>query len=642
MSDSAPPPTPDPARPPTGADVIRERLARMPDAPGVYRMIAADGAVLYVGKARSLRKRVASYAKLGGQTNRIARMIAATAEMEIVTTETETEALLLEANFIKSLKPRYNVLLRDDKSFPHILIEDGAFPLMRKHRGARREKGRYFGPFASAGAVNRTLNQMQKAFLLRTCSDSVFESRTRPCLLYQIKRCSAPCTGEISAEDYAALVEDACRFLEGRSTRVQKELAEKMAEASANMEFERAAVCRDRIRAMTAIQGHQGINPEKTAEADVIALHREGGQACVQVFFFRNHQNWGNRAYYPRVSAEDADAAILESFLGQFYSEKAPPRMVLLSHEIERPQLLSEALGTVAGRRVAVAVPQRGEKRELVAHAARNAREALARKLAESASQAKLLAGLAEAFGLDAAPRRIEVYDNSHIMGAHAVGAMIVAGPDGFVKSHYRKFNIKAADLVPGDDYGMMREVLRRRFTRLMKEAARDPDAPESAAHDHDADPDAFPAWPDFVLIDGGAGQLSAASEVFAELGITDVPLVGVAKGPERNAGRERFFMPGRSPFSLEPRDPVLYFIQRLRDEAHRFAIGAHRTRRKNAAAANPLDEVPGIGPTRKRALLNHFGSAKGVSRAGLDDLAAVPGISRAMAEAIYNHFHDK
>ena len=623
MSDSAPPPTPDPARPPTGADVIRERLARMPDAPGVYRMIAADGTVLYVGKARSLRKRVASYAKLGGQTNRIARMIAATAEMEIVTTETETEALLLEANFIKSLKPRYNVLLRDDKSFPHILIEDGAFPLMRKHRGARREKGRYFGPFASAGAVNRTLNQMQKAFLLRTCSDSVFESRTRPCLLYQIKRCSAPCTGEISAEDYAALVEDACRFLEGRSTRVQKELAAKMAEASANMEFERAAVCRDRIRAMTAIQGHQGINPEKTAEADVIALHREGGQACVQVFFFRNHQNWGNRAYYPRVSAEDADAAILESFLGQFYSEKAPPRMVLLSHEIERPQLLSEALGTVAGRRVAVAVPQRGEKRELVAHAARNAREALARKLAESASQAKLLAGLAEAFGLDAAPRRIEVYDNSHIQGSDAVGAMVVAGPEGLEKGQYRKFTIRD-ETAKGDDFAMMREVLTRRFARLVKE---DPDREGTG-------------WPDLVLIDGGAGQVSAAAGVLADLGIEDVALIGVAKGVDRDAGKEEFHRPGRRPVALPFRDPTLYFVQRLRDEAHRFAIGTHRAKRAKAVGATPLDEIPGVGPGRKKTLLAHFGSAKAVARAGLADLKSAPGISAALAETIHAFFH--
>ena len=560
MTDSTDSPATDATRPATGAEVIRARLATMPDCPGVYRMTGTGGEVLYVGKARSLKKRVASYAKYGGHTNRIARMIALTADMEVVTTATETEALLLEANLIKQFRPRFNVLLRDDKSFPHILIEDGDFPLMRKHRGARRETGRYFGPFASAGAVNRTLNQMQKAFLLRTCSDSVFESRTRPCLLHQIKRCSAPCTGEISKEDYAALVEDACRFLEGRSTRVQKDLARKMAEASANMEFERAAVYRDRIRAMTAIQGHQDINPEKTAEADVVALHREGGQACVQVFFFRNHQNWGNRAYYPRVSAEDADETILESFLGQFYSEKAPPRMVLLSHEIARAELLSRALATVAGKRVAVAVPRRGEKRTLVDHAARNAREALARKLAESASQQKLLAGLAEAFGLEAPPRRVEVYDNSHIQGQDAVGAMVVAGPEGLEKGQYRKFTIRD-EAAKGDDFAMMREVLTRRFRRLVKED------PERAGA----------AWPDLVLIDGGAGQVSAAAGVLADLGIEDVALVGVAKGVDRDAGKEEFHRPGRRPFALPFRDPTLYFVQRLRDEAHRFVIGTHR-----------------------------------------------------------------
>ncbi len=616
---AAPPP-----RARTGPEVIRAHLATLADRPGVYRMLGRDGEVLYVGKARSLKKRVASYAKLGGHTNRIARMISETAGMEFVSTATETEALLLEANLIKQLRPRYNVLLRDDKSFPHILIEDGDFPLMRKHRGARRETGRYFGPFASAGAVNRTLNQMQKAFLLRTCSDSVFESRTRPCLLFQIKRCSAPCTGEISRAAYAELVEDACRFLEGRSTRVQRELSEKMAEAAGAMEFERAAVYRDRIRAMTAIQGHQGINPRKTQEADVVALHRDGGQACVQVFFFRNHQNWGNRAYYPRVAAEDADETILEQFLGQFYSEKAPPRMVLLSHEIPTAALLAEALGTVAGRRVVVAVPKRGEKRELVAHAERNAREALARKLAETASQGKLLAGLAEAFGLESPPRRIEVYDNSHIQGANAVGAMIVAGPEGLEKGQYRKFNIKGEDLAPGDDFGMMREVLTRRFLRLVKE---DPDR-EGAA------------WPDLVLIDGGRGQVSAAAEALADLGIEEVALVGVAKGTDRDAGKEVFHKPEAAPFALPFRSPTLYFVQRLRDEAHRFAIGAHRAKRAKAVGASPLDEIPGVGPARKRALLAHFGSAKAVARAGLADLKAAEGISAALAETIHAHFH--
>jgi len=612
------------AAPAAGPGVIRRYLAALSDGPGVYRMLDAKGEALYVGKARSLSKRVAAYTKLSGHSNRIQRMIAATVAMEFISTQTETEALLLEANLIKRLKPRYNVLLRDDKSFPHILIEDGPWPLMRKHRGARREKGRYFGPFASAGAVNRTLNQMQKAFLLRTCSEAVFQNRTRPCLLYQIKRCCAPCVGKVTPGDYAALVEEATRFLDGRSTRVQGELAARMAEASAALEFERAVVYRDRIRAMAHVQSHQGINPRVTAEADVVALHREGAQACVQVFFFRSHQNWGNRAYFPRISAETEDGEILEAFLGQFYAQRTPPRMVLLSHPIDGDRLLAEALGTIAGRRVVVAVPARGEKRELVEHAARNAREALGRKLAESASQARLLAGLAEAFGLDQPPRRIEVYDNSHIQGAHAVGAMIVAGPDGFEKSQYRKFNIKGADLTPGDDFGMMSEVLTRRFQRLVKE---DPDR-ETAA------------WPDLVLIDGGAGQVGAAAAVLADLGIEDIALFGVAKGVDRDAGKEEFHAPGHRPFALAFRSPSLYFVQRLRDEAHRFAIGAHRAKRSKAIGATPLDEVPGIGPARKRALLAHFGSAKAVSRAGLTDLKLVGGISATMAETIHAFFH--
>ena len=609
---------------PTGPDVIRGLVAKLDDKPGVYRMLGVDGDVLYVGKARSLKKRVASYTKYGGHTNRIARMIQATASMEFITTETETEALLLESNLIKQLKPRFNVLLRDDKSFPHILIEAGEFPMMRKHRGARRDKGQYFGPFASAGAVNRTLNQMQKAFLLRTCTDSVFANRTRPCLLFQIKRCSAPCTGEIEAQDYEALVEDAVRFLQGRTTRVQAALAERMSEASAAMDFERAAIYRDRIRAMTQIQGHQGINPQVTAEADVIALHREGGQACVQVFFFRSHQNWGNRAYFPRVTNDTDDEEILEAFLGQFYADRPPPRMVLLSHDVPQAALLAEALGTVANRRVVVARPQRGEKRELVEHAAQNARDALARKMAESASQAKLLGELAEAFDLDAPPQRIEVYDNSHIQGAHAVGAMIVAGPDGYEKSQYRKFNIKSETLTPGDDFGMMTEVLTRRFARLIKE---DPDRKEGM-------------WPDLVLIDGGAGQISASVAVLADLGIENVALFGVAKGTDRDAGKEEFHAPGRPPFALPFRSPALYFVQRLRDEAHRFAIGTHRAKRAKAVGATPLDEIAGIGPGRKRKLLAHFGSAKAVSRAGLADLKAVDGISAAMADTIYAFFH--
>ncbi|MDH3668943.1 MAG: excinuclease ABC subunit UvrC [Paracoccaceae bacterium] len=608
---------------PTGPEVIRAYLSKLGDGPGCYRMLDAKGEALYVGKARSLKKRVAAYAKFAGHTIRIQRMIAATASMEFISTETETDALLLEANLIKRLNPRYNVLLRDDKSFPHILIEDGPWPLLRKHRGARREKGRYFGPFASAGAVNRTLNQLQKAFLLRTCSDSVFESRTRPCLLYQIKRCAAPCVGKITEQDYSALVGDAARFLEGRSTRVQSELAERMTEASAAMEFERAAVYRDRLRAMAHVQGHQGINPRVTAEADVIALHREGAQACVQVFFFRSHQNWGNRAYFPRISAEESEGEILEAFLGQFYAEKTPPRMVLLSHPAENARLLAEALCTIAGRRIAMAVPRRGEKRELVEHAMQNAREALARKMAESATQAKLLSGLAESFNLEQPPRRIEVYDNSHIQGAHAVGAMIVAGPEGFERGQYRKFNIKNTDLAPGDDFAMMTEVLTRRFQRLVKE-----------------DPDRRGAnWPDLVLIDGGAGQVSAAAAVLADLGIEDIALLGVAKGVDRDAGKEEFHAPGRRPFSLRFRSPSLYFVQRLRDEAHRFAIGAHRAKRSKAVGATPLDEVPGVGPARKRALLAHFGSAKAVSRAGLADLKMADGISAAMAETIYAYF---
>jgi excinuclease ABC subunit C len=612
------------AAPAAGPEVIRRHMATLTDGPGVYRMLDARGEALYVGKARSLKKRVAAYAKFSGHSNRIQRMIAATVAMEFISTRTETEALLLESNLIKRLKPRFNVLLRDDKSFAHILIEDGPWPLMHKHRGARREKGRYFGPFASASAVNRSLNQMQKAFLLRTCPDSVFHSRTRPCLLHQIKRCCAPCVGKVTPGDYAALVEDATRFLEGRSTRVQAELAGRMAEASAAMEFERAAVYRDRIRAMAHVQGHQGINPRITAEADVVALHREGAQACVQVFFFRSHQNWGNRAYFPRISAESEDGEIMEAFLGQFYAEKTPPRMVLLSHAIENGPLIADALGTIAGRRIAVAVPRRGEKRELVDHALQNAREALGRKLAESASQARLLAGLAEAFGLDQPPRRIEVYDNSHIQGAHAVGAMIVAGPDGFEKAQYRKFNIKGTELTPGDDFGMMAQVLTRRFQRLVR------DDPGRAGA----------AWPDLVLIDGGAGQVGAAASVLAELGIGNITLFGVAKGVDRDAGKEEFHAPGRRPFALPFRSPSLYFVQRLRDEAHRFAIGAHRAKRAKAAGATPLDEVPGIGPARKRALLAHFGSAKAVSRAGLADLKQVGGISAAMAENIHAFFN--
>ena len=553
-------------------------------------------------------------------------MIAATASMMFLTTETETEALLLEQNLIKQLKPRYNVLLRDDKSFPNILVTgDHAYPQIRKHRGLRKEPGTYFGPFASAGSVNRTLNQLQKAFLLRNCSDAMFESRTRPCLLHQIKRCSAPCVGLISEADYGRLVADATDFLRGKSTRIQTELAQAMAEAAGAMEFERAAALRDRIRALTNVQSSQGINPEGVEEADVVALHQEGGQACVEVFFIRAHQNWGNRAYFPRTGAGAEPAEILEAFLGQFYGNKSPARLILLSHPVENTDLLEEALSAQLGRKVALTVPQRGEKAALVEHAARNAREALARRMAESASQMALLEGLAEAFGLDGPPRRIEVYDNSHIMGTNAVGGMIVAGTEGFLKSQYRKFNIRSTDLTPGDDFGMMHEVLTRRFSRLVKE---DPDREGET-------------WPDLVLIDGGAGQVAAAAGALAELGIEEVALLGVAKGVDRDAGKEEFYRPGQlQPIALGRKDPVLYFIQRLRDEAHRFAIGAHRTRRAAQTRATPLDEVPGVGAARKRALLAHFGSAKAVTRAGLQDLKAAPGISDALAETIYGFFH--
>jgi excinuclease ABC subunit C len=608
-----------------GVEVIRANLRTMPDAPGVYRMLDAKGAVLYVGKARNLRNRVSSYARLTGHSARIGRMISATASMMVLTTTTETEALLLEQNLIKQLKPRYNVLLRDDKSFPHILISgEHGFPLLTKHRGARREKGRYFGPFASAGAVNRTLNQLQRAFLLRTCSDSVFENRTRPCLLFQIKRCAGPCVGKISEPDYADLVHDAENFLSGKSTRIQGELAVEMQKASDAMEFERAAALRDRIRALTSVQQVQGVNPETVDEADVVALHQESGQACVQVFFFRSHQNWGNRAYHPRTGAGAEPEEIMEAFLIQFYDGKPPPGLVLLSHDVANPDLMVEALSAMRGRKVEVAVPLRGEKKLLMDHALRNAREALGRRLAETSAQSTLLEGVREAFGLEAAPGRIEVYDNSHIQGAHAVGAMICAGPEGFEKSRYRKFNIKSEEIVAGDDFGMMREVLMRRFTRLQKE---DPNREKGD-------------WPDLVLIDGGKGQLSAAQTALAEIGVSGVAMVGVAKGEERDAGKEVFHIPGRGPLALPHRSPTLYFIQRLRDEAHRFAIGTHRAKRAKAMSATPLDEIPGVGAARKRALLAHFGSAKAVSRAGLVDLQAVKGISAAVAETVHGFFN--
>ena len=626
----------------SGPDVIAEAVKTLPNAPGVYRMADQDGNVLYVGKARSLKKRVQSYTRISGQANRIARMIHQTATMEFIRTATETEALLLEANLIKRLRPRFNVLLRDDKSFPYILIaEDHPAPAIMKHRGARKRKGTYFGPFASAGAVERTINAMQKAFLIRTCSDSVYDSRTRPCLLYQIKRCAAPCTGEITHEDYGELVAGAKGFLAGRSRGIQAELATAMEKASEDLEFEIAARYRDRLSALSHVQSRQGINPHTVQEADLFAIHQDGGLACIQVFFFRTGQNWGNRAYFPKADKNLSASEILSSFVAQFYDDKPVPRLVLVSDDFEERMLLAEALSEKAERTVSVNVPSRGEKRSLVDHALANAREALGRKLSETSSQARLLAGLAEAFDLDHPPRRIEVYDNSHVMGTNAVGGMIVAGTDGFAKAHYRKFNIRSDDIAPGDDYGMMREVMQRRFSRLIKEVG--PSSSDQGLEEQDTDrsDEDMPAWPDLVLIDGGKGQLSAARSVFDELGISGLPLVSVAKGQDRDAGRETFFQAGKSPFTLPHRDPVLYFVQRLRDEAHRFAIGSHRVRRKKAMATNPLDEIVGIGPSRKKALLRHFGTAKAVSRAGLDDLMVVDGISRQMAETIYDHFHE-
>jgi excinuclease ABC subunit C len=707
----------------TGPDVIARYVKNLGTGPGVYRMMDRAGEVIYVGKARNLRNRVQNYARQGGHTNRIAAMIRSTASMEFVNTATEAEALLLEANLIKRFKPRYNVSFRDDKSFPYILIRrDGEAAQIAKHRGARTLKGDYFGPFASAGAVNRTINTLQRAFLLRSCSDSVYESRTRPCLLYQIKRCSAPCTREIALEDYAKLVDEATAFLSGKTDAVQKKLNRLMEEAAEQLEFERAAKYRNRLWALAHVQAHQGINPRGVDEADVFTIAQEGGQTCIQVFFFRNSQNWGNRAYFPRADRSLSAPEVLGSFISQFYDDKLVPRCVLLSNEVPEQALIAEALSTRLGRKVEVVTPKRGEKRDLAEHAIQNAREALGRKLAESTSQGKLLAGVAKVFGLERTPRRIEVYDNSHIMGTNAVGAMIVAGPEGFAKNQYRKFNIKTGDLAPGDDYGMMREVLTRRFKRLLKEHGLP--AGDTAARDEVEDPlnqpspqgeratgvlapraerivrvppphgegaisagalyregggtivpsphwgvgqgeGGLPAgldyengdeteddaiaqggdassWPDLVLIDGGAGQLSAAKEVLTELGLHGLTVAGIAKGPDRNAGRERFFMPGKPPFSLPPNDPVPYFVQRLRDEAHRFAIGSHRAKRRKAMSETPLDDIPGIGPSRKRALLKHFGSAKSVSRAGLPDLQAVSGISAAMAQQIYNYFHDR
>ncbi|MBN9600939.1 MAG: excinuclease ABC subunit UvrC [Afipia sp.] len=617
----------------TGRAAIERAVKLAPTSPGVYRMLNAASDVLYVGKAKSVKKRLASYTRPTGHPARIARMIAGTVSVEIISTATETEALLLEANLIKQLRPRFNVLLRDDKSFPYILITgDHWAPQILKHRGAQTRPGRYYGPFASVGAVNRTITALQRAFLVRSCTDSFFEGRTRPCLLYQIKRCSGPCTGEIDFPGYTELVREAHEFLSGRSRVVKQRMAEEMEKASAELAFERAALYRDRLAALSAIQSQQGINPRTVEEADVFAIHQEGGYSCVEVFFFRTGQNWGNRAYFPRADKSLAAPEVLGSFLSQFYDDKPPPRLVLLSHGIEEQGLLADALCVKAGHKVEVNAPQRGEKKELVAHALTNAREALGRKLADTATQKRLLEGLKTALDLPNVPRRIEIYDNSHIQGTNAVGAMVVAGPDGFAKNQYRKFNIRSENLTPGDDYGMMREVLQRRFKRLLAEAA-DAGAPQRKDDD-------VPQWPDLVIIDGGLGQLNAVREIFAELGVRDVSLVSVAKGPDRDAGRETLFLPDRPSLKLEPRDPVLYFIQRLRDEAHRFVIGSHRKLRKKDLREAGLQEIPGIGPTRKRALLHHFGTLKEIERASLADLGKVPGVSAESARRIFDFFH--
>ena len=610
-----------------GIDVIKDNLKRLPAKPGVYRMFGEHDDVLYVGKARDLKARVSNYARLGGHTQRIARMISMTKRMEFVVTETETEALLLEASLIKSLKPRFNVLLRDDKSFPYILIRrDHEAPQIKKYRGSKMDQGDYFGPFASAGSVMRTLDTLQKAFLLRTCEDSVYSVRTRPCMLHQIKRCAAPCVGLIETEDYQALADQAADFLRGKGADLQKRLAADMEAAADDMEFERAARLRDRIRALAHVRASQDVNPEDIEEADVFAIEMDGGVSCVQVFFIRAGQNWGATAHYPRHEREQAPEEVLSAFLVQFYDKRPPPKLILVNKLPDQAELIADALELKAGRKVEVRRPERGSKKDLVTQAARNAGEALSRKLAETASQTRLLAEVAKVFELETPPERIEIYDNSHIQGTNAVGGMVVAGPEGFVKNAYRKFNIKDTSIEPGDDYGMMREVMRRRFSRALKER-------EEGNGTN---------WPDLVLIDGGLGQLNAVIEALAGIGVTpeDVNLVSIAKGVDRNAGREQFFRPGRAPFKLPETAPVLYYLQRLRDEAHRWAIGAHRAKRSAAIKASPLDEIEGVGPTRKKALLHHFGSAKGVSRAKVADLMEVDGVNEALAERIWGHFN--
>jgi len=618
--------TPEGLLPPAkGVSVIEAALATMPANPGVYRMLDAKGEALYVGKARNLARRVTAYTQPVRLDERLRRMVNETVAMEVITTHTEAEALLLEANLIKRLKPRFNIVLRDDKSYPWLMLtEDHPYPQIAKHRGAQVRKGSYYGPFASAWAVNQTVNAMQRVFLLRSCADTVFSTRTRPCLLFQIKRCSAPCVGRIEPAAYAKLVGQAKAFLSGKSATVQQELAAEMEQAAETLEFERAAAARDRIRALTFVQGNDVVNPASLTDADVIAAWQTAGQTCVQVFFVRGGRNNGNRAFFPTHTKAEEAPQVLAAFIAQFYDDKPPPPVLLINHTVPEQELVAEALTLKAGRKVEIAVPQRGEKRAVVEHAETNAREALERKLAESAGQAKLLEGAAQLFGLPATPERIEVYDNSHIMGTNPYGVMIVAGPEGFTKAAYRKFGIRGP-LAPGDDFGMMREVLTRRFSRALKEQAEGAPAGD---------------WPDIVLIDGGAGQLSAARDVLAELGVDDVKLIAIAKGPDRDAGREWFHTDGMTPFQLPPRDPVLYFLQRLRDEAHRFAITTHRAGRSKAIRVSELDEIQGIGAARKRALLNHFGSARGVKMAGLGDLEAAPGISHETARRVYAHFH--
>ena len=609
-----------------GAELIRSLVPRLPNGPGVYRMHDERGDVLYVGKAKSLKKRVPAYTRTELLPARLQRMVALTRTMEFVTTASEVEALLLEANLIKRFRPTFNIVLRDDKSFPYIVIRKGhAFPLIGKHRGAKRPGAEYFGPFASAGAVDETLNALLKAFPLRSCRDSIFSTRSRPCLQHQIKRCSAPCVGRITPEAYATLVDEVRSFLTGRSGDVQTRLQVEMQGASERMNFEQAAVLRDRLKAMAHIHSRQGINTAAVGDADIVAAHAEGGQVCVQVFFYRQGRNYGNRAFYPAHAKEADTAETLKAFLAQFYAERPAPPLVLLAEPVPEQDLLAEALGVHGGRKVQLLVPQRGERRQLVEIATTNARQALARRLADTATQEMLLEQVAERFELASVPGRIEVYDNSHIQGTNAIGAFIVAGPEGLDKKSYRTFTIRSTELSPGDDYAMMREVLQRRFSRLVRED------PERSG----------PSWPDLVLVDGGAGQLAAAQAALADLGLHDVALIGVAKGPERDAGRERFFRPGHEPSALDPRDPVLYFIQRLRDEAHRFAISTHRGKRARSIGRSVLDQVPGIGARRKRALLVHFGSARGVEQAGLLDLEQVPGINKAVAKSIYDHFHD-